>query len=159
MALDTFVAGRYSATYNSSDVGITRGGYELQQESRWEDVAETDAYGLSIIDGIYRGGNVYCQFDSKAYKTGSIAAFWPWSNLGAMGVIGRRASDVALSLVLTVTASTPAATYGPATLTGLYSILAPNNPARLLYNSVLREVPVRLLFLPYSSAGTIYWFG
>lgn len=158
MALDTFIAGRYSGTYSGADVGITRQGYNLQQESRWEEIAETDAYGLSIIDGVYRGGNCYIQLESKAYKAGSVAPFWPWGSLGVMGTIARLASDVAASIVLTSTAGTPAAA-SPATLTGTKSILAPNNPASLLFNSVLREVPVRLLLLPYDAGGgAIKWF-
>jgi len=53
MALDTFVAGRYSGAYNSVDVGITSQGYELDVESRWESIDESDAYGLSLIDGVF----------------------------------------------------------------------------------------------------------
>ena len=96
-------------------------------------------------------------FEAKAYKAGSITPFWPW---GAMGVfytaaapIARLASNVAAAMVLTATANTPAAA-AVATLTGSKSILAPNNPAKLLYNSKLRKVPVRLVLLPSDTAGT-----
>ncbi len=158
MALDTFIAGRYAGTYNAVDVGITEQGYEIQQEAKAQAIEESDAYGQSIIDLVYRGGNVFLQFESKAYKAGSLTPFWPWGSLGVMGVIGRLASNVAAAMLLTATAGTPAAA-APATLTGTSSILAPNNPARLLFNSVLRTVPVRLLVLPYDSGGgVIKWF-
>lgn len=121
-------------------------------------MAPSDAYGDSVIDLVYRGGNVFLQFESKAYKAGSITPFWPWGSLGAMGVIGRLGSDVAAAMVLTSTAGTPAAA-APATLTGTKSILAENFPARLLFSSVVRTVPVRLRCLPYDSgAGVIKWF-
>lgn len=158
MALETIIAGRYAGTYNSVDVGITENGYELQQDSDAQPVSPTDAYGDSVIDLVYRGGNVFLQFESKAYKAGSITPFWPWGALGAMGVIGRLASAVAAAMVLTATTGTPAVA-SPATLTGTLSILAENSPARLLYSSAVRLVPVRLRLLPYDAgSGVIKWF-
>jgi hypothetical protein len=161
MALDTFIAGRYTGTYNAVDVGITDQGYELEQTSSQEAIEESDAYGASFIDGIYRGGNVYLQFLCKAYKAGSIAPFWPWGSLGVMATaaapIGRLASAVAKATVLTAVANTPAAA-APASLTASLSILAANSPAKLLFNSKLRQVPVRLQFIPSVDTGTVTWF-
>ena len=158
MPLDTFIAGAYLSTYNTIDTGITERGYELQQDSNAQAIGPTDAYGDSVIDLVYRGGQVHLQFESKAYKSGSIAPFWPWATLGTMGVIGRLASNVAVAEVLTATAGTPAAA-APTSLTALKAILAENYPARLLYNSELRHVPIRLRCLPYDSGGgTIKWF-
>lgn len=157
MALGTLICGRYSGTFNSVDTGITQNGYELTQDSKAEEVTPTDAYGDSIIDLCYRGGNVYIQFEGKEYKAGAITPFWPWGTLGLMGIIGRLASDVAAAMVLTSTAGTPAAS-APATITASKSILAPNNSSRLLYDSKVRNVPIRLLVLPFSNSGTITWF-
>lgn len=162
MSLETLVAGRYSNTYNAVDTGISEGGYELQQESNAEVINQTDAYARSIIDLVYQGGQVYLGYTSKAYKAGSITPFWPWGALGVMlttaAPIGRLASNVAAASVLTATAGTPAAA-APATLTATLSILAPNYPARLLYSSVVRNVPIRLLCLPFDAGGgTIKWF-
>lgn len=158
MALDVFIAGRYSHTYNSVDTGITRDGFELQQDSRAEEISETDLAGETLIDFVYRGGRVTLQYNGKAYKAGALTPFWPWGAMGVLGVIGRLASDVALASVLTSTAGTPAAT-APASLTGTKAILAPNNPARLLFSSKVREVPVRLELLAYDSGGgALKWF-
>ena len=71
--------------------------------------------------------------------------------------IGRLLSDIAKSLVWTAAANTPAAA-APATVTASKSVLAPNNNGRLLFNSKLRQVPVRLLALPSVSSGTVTWF-
>lgn len=158
MALDTFVAGPYSGTYNAVDVGISENGYELQQESAVQDIAPSDLYGDSVIDSVYRGGNVFMQFEGKAYKAGVITPFWPWAALGVMGTVGRLASNVAAAQVLTAKAGTSAAA-SPATLTSTLAMLAANFPARLLYSSVLRTVPVRLRVYPYDSgSGVIKWF-
>lgn len=161
MALDTFVAGRYSGTYNAVDVGITDDGYTLQQDLSVEAIDESDAYGGTLIDFIYRGGNAFLRFMSKAYKAGSISPLWPYGALGvgatAAAPIGRLASAIAAAMVLTSTANTPAAA-APASLTGPGSILAPNFSWELLYNSKLRRVPVRLQLLPYLDTGTLRWF-
>jgi hypothetical protein len=162
VALETLVAGRYTATYNSVDVGITTSGYLLEQTSAAENIDRTDAYGDSIIDLIYRGGNTYCEFECKGYKAGSLTPFWPWAAaLGRMAAtatpIGRLGSAVASAFVLTSTANTPAAA-APASLTCSTAILAPGYPTRLLYNSQHRVVPIRLLFLPYDSSGNTVWW-
>lgn len=161
MALETLVSGRYSSTYNAVDTGVSEGGYELDQGASGETIDETDAFGGSVIDFIYRGGQVYMDFRSIAYKAGSVTPFWPWGALGVMltaaAPLGRLASDVAMAHVLTSVANTPAAA-APATLTASKAILPPNYSAKLLYNSKLRTVPVRLLYLPVAVSTDIKWF-
>lgn len=159
MALDTFVSGRYSSTYNSTDTGITESGYELSIQSSADVIDESDAYGGTALDFVYRGGNVFMEFLGLAYKAGAITPFWPW---GAMGVLltgpaplGRLASNVAAAHVLTSVANTPAAA-APASLTGTKAILAPGYDAKLLYNSKLRKVPIRLQYLPYDATGGVF---
>ncbi len=174
MALETMVAGRYAATYATVDTGITREGYELTLDSEMEDIGETDAWGQSVIDGVWRGGNCFLQFVSIAYKAGSLAAFWPYGGAanaaGAIGIlvddtvsapnklpIGTLASSVAKALVLTAAAGTPAAA-APATLTATYALLAKNNNGRILFNSKLRDVPVRLRLYPYTVSSVTKFF-
>lgn len=155
MAVDTFVAGAYTSTYNAVAVGIQKEGFELQKEFRGEEIAESDVFGESLIDFIHRGMRVYLQFEGLAYKAGSITPFWPWGALGLVGVVARLASNVAAAHVLTATAGTPAAA-SPATLTASKAILAPNNPASLLFNSKLRTVPIRLALLLYDTGAGAY---
>jgi hypothetical protein len=173
MGLGGFIAGRYSNVYNAQDVGIAERGIELQQDSRWDEISQSDAYGDSLLDGIYRGGTAFFQYSLLQFGLGglsgtALAAFWPWaSKLGVMQTVGsganptpvgRRASDVALSSVFTSTAGTPAATQdfttgqspigGPNAITAAKTILAPNSPATLALNTRLRQLPVRLVCLP-----------
>jgi hypothetical protein len=166
MALELVIAGHYNGSYSSVDLGITRNGFELQQESKGEAIEETDAFGQSIIDFIYRGGNVYIMFDCKIWKEGTLTPFWPWGGdlgLAGFGVmynagnpISRRAQDAASALLMTVTANTPAAG-GDATITTLTAskaILPPGSSMKLLFSSKTREVPQRLLCLPSDSDGS-----
>jgi hypothetical protein len=162
MSLDTFVAGRYSGTYNAVDTGVTEEGYEIEQDSKAELIENTDAYGDAIVDWIYRGGNCRLSFLSDTYKAGAITPFWPWTaTLGqgwsAAAPIGRLASAVAQAMVLTAIAGTPAAA-APASVTATLSLLAPNSPAKLLYHSRLRKVQINLQVLPNNSSGTYSWF-
>jgi hypothetical protein len=174
VALDTFIAGRYSGTYAAVDVGITREGYEITLDTEIEEIGETDAWGQSVIDGIWRGGNCFLQFVSTAYKAGSLAAFWPYGGsiaaAGVLGIlvddsiaapnklpIGQLASNIAKAFVLTAAAGTPAATT-PATLTANLALLARNFSGRLLYNSKLRDVPIRLRLFPYTVTNVTKFF-
>lgn len=161
MALGTFIDGAYAGTYNAVAIGMTEDGYDLIQALAEEVISESDVYGGALLDYIYRGGAVQVRADSKEYAAGSTNPFWPWGSLGQMRTpstpIGRLASNVAVALVLTATASTPAAT-APATLTGSKSILAPGQQGTLKFTSKLRRVPIFLQLLPTDSSGTTTWF-
>ncbi len=158
MALETLVAGPYSAVFNSNDVGITENGFQIDQEASYQQVAPSDAYGDTVLDLIYRGGNVHVQYESKAYKTGSIAAAWPFAALGVLGTAGLlmvgASSPLAKVFIMTrrLTDSTPT------TITANQAALAPNFPVRLLFDARLRTVPVRKMLLPYDVSGTIKFF-
>lgn len=157
--LGTFVAGAYSSTYNAVDTGITRTGYELQFNAHAEEINESDKYGDSLIDLVYRGGTLAIIFESKEYKAGSLTPFWPWgADVGTLSTtaapIGRLGSNVAAPLVLSSTANTPAAA-APTTATVTQAILAPNANLSLLFDSKLRHVPIRLVSLPGETAGTV----
>ena len=118
MALDTFVSGAYTATYNAVAVGMTEDGFKLNQSISQENIDKSDLYGDTLLDFIYRGGQAFIQYTGKAYKAGAITPLWPWGSMGVVATsaapIGRLASDVAKSLVLTAVSATPAAT-APAT--------------------------------------------
>ena len=161
MAIETVVAGRYAGTYNAIDVGFTEDGYELEQRSSAENVDKSDIYGDSLLDFVYRGGEVRMRFNCKVYKAGSKTPFWPWGAFGVMATtlapISRLASAVASAMVLTATSATPAATM-PATLTGSKAILPPGSNLRLLYSSRVRNVPNELVLLPSESGGTVTWW-
>jgi hypothetical protein len=162
MALGVFIAGQYTGTYNAVATGMTRQGYTLSQTSMGEMMDETDAYGASIIDWVYRGGNCFMDVEFREWKAGTKTPIWPYAAFGILSSaalpIGRLASDVAQALVLTALANTPAATAAdPATLTASKALLAPNFDARILFDSRFRSVPIRLQLLPYVSTNTL-WF-
>jgi hypothetical protein len=164
VGLGTFVAGRYTGTYNSVDLGIMEGGYEISWAISMENIDNTDAYGDTVIDQVLRGMNVFAQWNAKEYKAGPLAAATPLSTLPPtgtsslkLGLIGRLATDVAATLVLSATAGTPAAT-SPASLTAAEAILAEGYDVRLLFDSRHRKVPVRMRLLPYTASTDTIFF-
>lgn len=162
MALGTFIAGQYTGTYNAVGVGMTRQGWNLSQTSKAELMDETDAFGGSIIDWVYRGGDVFMDVEFREWKAGSMTPIWPYAAIGILSSaalpIGRLASDVAQALILTALANTPAAVGAAyATLTASKAILAPNFDVRILFDSRFRSVPIRMQLLPYLSTNNL-WF-
>lgn len=160
MAIETFLSGAYTGTYNSVAIGLTRDGYRLRYSMSQQAIDRSDGFADSLLDGVWRGGRVTVSFTTLSYAKG-IAVVWPWSSAlyilsETASPIGRLASDVAKSLVLTSTAGTPAATT-PATLTATKAIVPPNFDTEILYDSSLREVPIQLALLPVNSAGTVSW--
>lgn len=154
MALGSFIAGAYTGTLNSVALGICDEGYELQVEMHQETINQTDIFGDTMIDWVYRGMDFFLQAEFMEYKAGPVAASFPYGALGVQGVIGRLASDIATSLVLTATTGTPAAAT-PATLTASKAILAPNWSSRASFHSRLRRLPVRFSLLAFDSGGGV----
>lgn len=164
MAIEEMVTGAYTSTYNAVAMGTSREGYRINHELKQQNIEGTDHYGDSLLDYVYRGGNVSVSFTLMSYtKAIAAAVLWPFAaNTYRMSIaatpIGRLASDIAEALVLTVVANTPADTLNaPNSITANLAILAPGFNFELLYDSRLREVPVRLALLPYTDTGAVVW--
>ncbi len=158
------MAGRFSCTYDpvaagvaAADVGLMEDGYEISVNHSKELINQTDGYGDTTIDGIYRGmGNVFIQSTALEWKAGMLNALFPYgaTNLAAsgatflpLGVIGQLDSAVSGILIFTATAGTPAAA-APATMTATYAIIG-EDAIRWTLTSKLRKTPIRWRILPY----------
>lgn len=155
MPLASVIAGRYSATWtpaggSPADLGITNspGGYHVSFTPDWRVINNTDAYAANAIDAIWRGfSDVGVAFVAKEWKTGTIQA----SNVGSAfvvsgaggfksGIPGRRASDISGTIIMTSTATTPAAN-NPATATFTLVIPRPGFKHEWLLDSIERDLP------------------
>ncbi len=161
--LGTFVAGRYSATWNANSLGLARQGYDLDFQFKQEIIEETDAYGLTIIDMIMRGADTFVSATLREWIAGSKALLWAVGG-GTMGKIftsavpcAASAYDLSQSLVFTATAGTPAAT-SPATLTASKAFMAPSFNPKILFDSRIRDLPVRMICFPYASSSDMIAF-
>ena len=161
--MEPFIAGRYSGTWNSVALGITKTGFELEFTFHFEDIDETDAYAQSLIDAIYRGARCHINAQLIEYKAGSISMLWPVGGgtlgkiMSAAKPVGILASDQAQALVLTSTANTPAAA-APTSLTASKTWIPNNFNPRVALDSKLRQFPMRLMMLPSDSSGEVTCF-
>lgn len=135
-------------------IGATARGFTLKSSMSAEPV-EGDIWGGSVVDIIYRGGNMHIVWDAIAFRYGSLVPFWPWSTIGTMGTVGRLGSVYGGGLVLVAAPGTTAADF-PAigqvhlqSISAANAILQENNAFDLVFDSRLRRVPVALRLLPY----------
>lgn len=165
MALNTFVAGPFTATYNSADPGYTQDGFTLSFIPKGLPIDRTDIYADTTIDIVYRGADFFMSFVLRQYQANSVLAFWPWGSFGgAVPTIGKLFSATALALVLTAVAGTTAkdinigsGAAGAGTFTANKAIIAENSDVSFTLGPVNRDVPVRMRLLPYDSGG-VKWF-
>jgi hypothetical protein len=159
VAIETFAVGPHSATWNATALGLTKDGYRISHDLKHAEISESDLYGDSMLDTIWRGANVACNFTLLAFSKGTTpfsafsgALYTLWTTAKPIGTLG---SDVAQAFVMTATANTPAAA-APATITAAKAIVAPNFSTEHLYDSRLRDLPMRFQFLPYLSTNIIF---
>ncbi len=147
-----FIAGPYTATWNSLACGQAQEGYETSHEFFWEEIYG-DSYGRSPQEGIYQGGQMDCGWNAVDFSAAAMQTlFWPVSaTIYNLGVPGRSAvgSAMAKTLILTAVAGTTAATV-PATLTLTNTIMKAGAAVALKYYAGLRYVPIRLRVFPTS---------
>lgn len=140
----SFIAGRYTATFNGLSLGQTAEGYRLSHQL-FKRVITGDAYGDTPQDAVYRGATAEISYRLLEYNAaGARAAFWPVANgYLDIGIVGRLdvGSGLAKSLILTSIQGTPAAG-APASITLPLVALKEGFPVELLFAPDLREVPM-----------------
>ena len=160
MSIVAVVAGAYTGTYNSNPLAYTRRGWNVNFAQKVERIEESDLYGETLIDEVYRGGTITIDTICRVYSTNVTAALQPWG--GAVGQvytsarpIGQLASaqnaGAGNALVLTVVSSTPAVG-NINTLTAKVIIAA--DQLQIMLNSQARDVPVRFDVLLSDNTGT-----
>lgn len=150
-----FLAGRYTATFNSLACGQTADGWRPSHQF-FKRLITGDAWAQAPQDAVYQGAEFLIGGRLIEYDAAAVAsAMWPYNaTKWTMGVVGRTdvGSSLVKSLVLTAVAGTPAAST-PATLTIPRAILQEGFPVELLFAPDLREVPLRFRAYPDSSTG------
>ena len=152
------IAGPFTATLDGNTIGFVEDGFDLEQSADGKDLIVGDNLGGTVQDGVFRGGQAFISFTMMEADLAEVkATLWPYGVLGEHGQVGRLDTNLAVALVLTAVAGTPAATE-PATLTANLAILAENFPVRQLFASRARRLPMRLRLYPFDDTGTIRWY-
>lgn len=142
----TFIAGSYSAQYNSLDLGIIDDGFTIDWVSRSEDII-TDVGGATPVDGVYQGLEMQVSFTLAEWDAAAAqSAFWPFATtLGEVGQMGRLLSSMARTLILTKCTGNAAA---PTAITFQSAILAPGFNVSTLWANKHRKIPLQMRILP-----------
>lgn len=144
--------------------GVTLGtqnddGYVLTGTYQGQEVNATDAYGMTLVEAIWRGLNWRVSFTAMEFnKAGVLAAIQAFGSSGApqttftptLQSVGDRYSKFSQALVLTAVLGAYPPTM-PATLTALSAVMAPQSNLRLMMTSKVREAPIEMVLFPYSS--------
>ena len=159
-ALVVPVSGPYTGTWNGHTLGTQNDdGYVLAGTYQGQEVNLSDAYGMTLVEAIWRGLNWRLRFRSLEFnKAGVLAALQAFGSSGAVTTtftptlqsVGDRYSKFGQALVLTAILGAYPPTM-PATLTALTAIVAPQSNVEYLMTSKVREAPFEFVLLPYSA--------
>lgn len=156
-ALVVPISGPYTGTWNALPLGtLSDDGYQLRATVQGQEVNETDAYGQTLVEAIYRGLNWRVLLRGLEWKTGLLSALQMFGQTGAAGTltpvlanIGDRWSKFCMPLVLTAILGNPPTT--PQSLTAVNCGLAPQFQTEAIFTSKVRELPLECVLLPYSA--------
>lgn len=152
------ISGPYVGTWDALPLGtLNDDGYDLRCTVQGQEVAESDAYGMTLTEGIYRGQNWRAGIRGLEWnKTGLLGILQMFGQSGAQGTltpilsnIGNRWTAFCKSLVLTAILGNPPTI--PQSLTAVNAGFAPNFQSNFLLTSKLREMPLELVLIPYTA--------
>lgn len=146
--------GAYTSKWNGNELGLIEGVIRQQLTAHAQDV-RASRHGDTVLDGVYRGGNMFVTIQIKEWNDATKAIMWPFSdNLGLSGVEGRSMWDLAKPLVLTVVPLTQAAKKGPKTRTYDKAIFSPEHNKEVIFGNEERNVPILLRIYPVLVSST-----
>lgn len=171
------VSGPYTATWNGFTLGTQDdNGYVLMGSYTGQEVNASDAFGLTLVEAIWRGLNWRVRFRGLEFnRTGILASLQAFGSTGVpsttftptLANIGNRYSNFAQPLVLTSvlavqtggapgtplppTTTPPGAPAFVATLTANGAIVSPQSNTDYLFTSKVREAPFEMVLLPYTA--------
>ncbi len=151
------VSGPYTGTMAGFPIGtLSDDGYTIIGTLQGQPIAETDAYGMTLVEAIYRGQNWRARIRGLEWKSGLVSlpqgfgSQYPLTNgilAPTLANIGNRWSAFSASLVLTAILANPPTV--PQSLTALLASMAPNSETSFMMTSKMRELPVEMVMLPY----------
>lgn len=153
------VSGPYTATWNAFSLGTQNDdGYALAGTWQGQEVNASDAYGMTLVEAIWRGLNWRLRFRGLEFnKPGILASMQAFGSTGApnttftptLANIGQRYSAFAQPLVLSAILGNPPSFVQ--SLTATNAIVAPQSNVEYLMTSKVREAPFEMVLLPYQT--------
>lgn len=153
------ISGPYTGTWNAFTLGTQNDdGFILAGTYQGQEVNASDAYGMTLVEAIWRGLNWRLRFRGLEFnKAGILASIQAFGSTGApsttftptLANIGDRYSKFARTLVLTAILGNPPTFVQ--TLTAESAIVAPQSNVEYLMTSKVREAPFEMVLLPYAA--------
>ena len=157
------MSGPYVGTYNALALGTQDdNGFVLRGTYTGQEINQSDAYGMTLVEAIWRGINWRIQFKALEFnKPGVLTAIQAFGSSGVVSTtftptlqsVGDRYSLFSKTLLLTAVLGAYPPTM-PLTLTALSAIMAPQHNIELMMTSKMREAPLEMVLLPYSAVIT-----
>ncbi len=153
------IAGPYLASWNSLPLGTqSDDGFVISVTHQGQEVNASDAYGMTLVEGIYRGQNWRMRLRGLEWnKAGLLDLLNMFGRTGISGTftpqltaIGDRWSTYAKTLVMTAILGNPPSM--PQSLTALTCALAPQQTTESMWTSKMKEMPIETVLLPYIAA-------
>lgn len=152
------ISGPYIGTWDGLTLGTQNDdGYVLSVQHQGQEISATDAYGMTLVEAIWRGMNWRCRIRGLEFnKAGLLSLLQMFGRSGAnttltpqLAFIGDRWSNYSKIMILTSILGNPPAM--PQTLTAGSACLAPGQTTEFLMTSKMREMPLEMVLLPYQA--------
>lgn len=156
------ISGPYVGTWSGFGLGTQDdNGYVLNGTYQGQEINASDAYGMTLVEAIWRGLNWRMRFRGLEFNKPGILALL--NMFGSTGVgtgtftptlqnIGDRWSKFSNPLVLTSILPNPPSF--PQTMTALSTSIAPQSNVEHMMTSKMKEAPFEMVMLPYSISGS-----
>lgn len=155
--LGVWRSGPYTSVIGSNNPGLTTDeGYRLRWKNEYVKFKNTNLYGASFLDGIYKGkSDMQLLFTAKEWNSAIKATISTFATTagtwdGTEIAVGTLLSTKALSIALTAVANTPAATNGPTPITFPFCVPSDQNDWELLLGPDETDMPIIFDLLLYS---------
>jgi hypothetical protein len=159
-------SGPYTGTWQAFPFGtLSDDGYEIACTIQGQEVNETDAFGMTLVEAIYRGQNWRVRLRGLEWKTGLLTALQMFGTSAVGGTtppipaaanlipvlanVGDRWTKYCQPLVLTAILGNPPTT--PQSLTAVNAGIAPQQQSMFNATSKVKELPLEFVLLPYSA--------
>lgn len=155
------ISGPYTGQYgpNAQALGTQNDdGFVLLGSYQGQEINQSDAYGMTLVEAIWRGLNWRMRFRGLEWnKAGLLFALQCFGSTGSplttftptLQNIGDRWSKYAQPLILTAILPNPPTFVQ--TLTALNAIIAPQSNIEAMMTSKMREAPMEMVLIPYST--------
>ncbi len=154
------ISGPYTGKWNAFLLGTQNDdGFQLMGAYQGQPVDASDAFGMTLVEAIWRGLNWRLRLQGLEFnKVGILASMQMMGSTGApsttftpiLNNIGDRMSRFGQPLLLTAILGNPPTM--PQTLTAASAIVAPQSNVQYLMTSKVREAPFEFVLLPYQAS-------